>query len=331
MSEAKNRGATGRDRLSESNYAALFQQIILPFWKGGITGSIRTRDGLRLHTWHRLHPEARAQIFISHGYAENTLKYRELAHDFYQQGYSIFLWDHRGHGWSDRVGPQKHNVDVIRFSDYSDDLLQLVESLPRNPALPTFIFAHSMGGAIAIDFMQKNPGYIQAAVLSSPMLAPRLQGMPVPLVTWLAKSLSRLHAPDKCSVRSERTADYFWTFRLAGTRSRERFELFKKDTLEADLRLAGPTNRWVITAFESAAELMAPDRMARLHVPLFVASAGYDRLVRVEAIQQFCARAPGCEAHVYPESFHEIWNERDPIRNQYLDDVLAFYQRMEST
>ncbi|WP_141731742.1 alpha/beta hydrolase [Oligoflexus tunisiensis] len=331
MSETEKAVATGQGRLRESDYAAAFQQFIIPFWKGGISGFIKADDGLRLHIWYRLHPEARAQIFISHGYAESTLKYRELAYDFYQQGYSVFMWDHRGHGWSDRVGPQKHNVDVIRFTDYSDDLRKLVETLPRNPALPTFIFGHSMGGAIAIDFMQKHPSQIQAAVLSSPMLAPRLQGMPVPLVTWLAKSLARLHAPDKCSVRSEGTADHFWTFRLAGTRSRARFDLFKKDTLEADLRLAGPTNRWVITAFETAAGLLAPERMARLHMPLFVASAGYDRLVRAKAIRQFCARAPNCEEHVYPDSFHEIWNERDPIRDPYLDDVLAFFQRMENT
>jgi alpha-beta hydrolase superfamily lysophospholipase len=71
--------------------------------------------------------------------------------------------------------------------------------------------------------------------------------------------------------------------------------------------------------------------MARLGVPLFVATAGHDHLVRADAIRKFCAQATRCESHIYPESFHEIWNERDPIRQAYLDDVLAFYQRMEKT
>jgi alpha-beta hydrolase superfamily lysophospholipase len=99
--------------------------------------------------------------------------------------------------------------------------------------------------------------------------------------------------------------------------------------MEADLRMAGPTNRWVITTFETAAGLLAPERMKQLQAPLFVATAGFDRLVRADAIQEFCARAPNCEPHLYAESYHEIWNERDLIRNPYLDDVLSFYQRME--
>jgi lysophospholipase len=329
MAQARKDAVHSVDRISESDYANAFQEKILPFWKGGATEYIRVPDGLRLYTWHRQHPEARAQIFISHGYAESTLKYRELAFTFYQQGYSVYVWDHRGHGWSDRVGPQKHSVDVLRFTDYSDDLGHLLKQLPQNSRLPTFLFGHSMGGAIAIDYMQRHPNRIQAAVLSSPLLRPRLRGLPVSLVTWLAKSLSHMHAPDKCSVGSAQTAAEFWSFRLAGTRSRARFDLFKNETMEADLRMAGPTNRWVITTFETAAGLLAPERMKQLQAPLFVATAGFDRLVRADAIQEFCARAPNCEPHLYAESYHEIWNERDLIRNPYLDDVLSFYQRME--
>jgi lysophospholipase len=330
MTQAAKNAVQGCGRLSENAYAKTFQETILPFWKGGTEEFLRASDGLRLYTWHREHPEARAQIFISHGYAESTLKYRELAFTFYEQGYSVYVWDHRGHGWSDRIGPQKHSVDVVRFSDYSDDLDLVLTRLPRKKDLPIFLFGHSMGGAIAIDFMQKNPHRIQAAVLSSPLLLPHLRGLPVSLVTWLARTLARVHAPDKCSLGGAQTAAEFWSFKLAGTRSRARFDLFKNDTLEADLRMAGPTNRWVITTFGTAAGLLAPERMERLTVPLFVATAGYDRLVRANAIQEFCARAANCEPHLYAESHHEIWNERDFIRNPYLDDVLSFYQRMET-
>ncbi|MDQ3234668.1 MAG: alpha/beta hydrolase [Pseudobdellovibrionaceae bacterium] len=329
MIESGNDAPFADDRIGEGDYSSAFRDKIVPFWSAGTSTFIQARDGLRLYTWHRLHPQPSAQILISHGYSESSLKYRELAYTFFQRGYSVFTWDHRGHGLSDRVGPQKYSVDVIRFADYSDDLQSLIEILPLDSSLPTFVFAHSMGGAIAIDFMQKHPDRIQAAVLSSPMLVPRLHGLPVKLVTWVARSLAFLHAPDKCTLGSERTAAEFWSFPFAGTRSRARFDLFKKDTLAADLRLTGPTNRWIMTTFASAARLLEPERMARLRVPLFVATAGYDRLVRADAIREFCARAPNCESHLYAESFHEIWNERDKIRNPYLDDVLSFYQRME--
>lgn len=330
MTQAGKNAALQADRISESDYAKAFQEKIIPFWKGGITQHIQAPDGLRLYTWHRQHPKARGQIFISHGYAESTLKYRELAFTFYQHGYSVYVWDHRGHGWSDRIGPQRHSVDVRQFQDYAADLQHLLTIMPHSSHVPTFLFGHSLGGAIAIDFMQKNPERIQAAVLSSPLLIPRLRGLPVSWVTWLARSMARVHAPDKCSLGGAGTAKEFWSFRWAGTRSLARFDLFKNETLKADLRMAGPTNRWVITSFEAAASLLAPERMAQLSMPLFVATAGYDRLVRADAIQEFCARAPRAESHVYAESHHEIWNERDMIRNPYLDDILSFYQRMET-
>jgi lysophospholipase len=316
-------------RISEAGYAESYRNRILPFWKEGRETVLKTADGLRLYTWHRLHPSPRARIFISHGYAESTLKYRELAFAFYQKGYSVYVWDHRGHGWSDRVGPQKHSVDVVNFADYTADLDGIMQHLPRGPEVPTFLFGHSMGGAIAIDFMQKYPERVHAAVLSSPLLVPSLRGLPVSLVTWLARILARLHAPDKCSLGGARMAAEFWSFKFAGTRSRERFDLFYEETLKEDLRMAGPTNRWVLATFASAKGLLNPERMARLRMPLFVATAGYDRLVCAHAIQEFCRRAPHSEAHLYPESFHEIWNERDGIRNPYLDDVLSFYQRWE--
>ncbi|HET9237401.1 MAG TPA: alpha/beta fold hydrolase [Oligoflexus sp.] len=322
-------GWESEDRISEKGYAESYKKTILPFWKEGQETVLNAADGLRLYTWHRLHPNPRARIFIAHGYAESTMKYRELAFLFFQNAYSVYVWDHRGHGWSDRVGPEKHSVDVLNFPDYAADLHLIMQTLPQGPEVPTFLFGHSLGGAIAIDFMQKYPERVQAAVLSSPLLVPSLRGMPVAFAIWLARILARLHAPDKCSLGGAQTAAEFWSFKLAGTRSRERFEHFKEETMKADLRMAGPTNRWVLTTFAGARELLEPERMAKLRMPLFVATAGCDRLVRADAIQEFCRRAPSSEPHLYRESFHEIWNERDAIRNPYLDDVLSFYQRWE--
>lgn len=331
MTRAEPSRAADCGRLSENAYASAFQDRVVPFWNAGSSAFIKTLDGTQLYTWHRSHPEAKAQIIISHGYSENSLKYRELAYNFFQQRYSVFFLDHRGHGWSDRVGPDRYSVDIVRFSDYSDDLQFFAGSIGLKATLPTFIFAHSMGAAIALDFIQKCRGRIQAAVLSSPMFQPKLLGIPVPWVLGAARALARLHAADQCTFGSGRMAAEFWTFERAGTRSLPRFELFKAAALAADLRLAGPTNRWVSTVLETVPRLLDPDRIQRLAVPLFVATAGRDRLVEPRPIQDFCRRVKGSEAHLYPHSFHEIWNERDRIRNPYLDDVLAFYQRMENT
>jgi lysophospholipase len=318
----------GNDRISEDNYALAFQQQILPFWNAGNTSMLEGQDRLRLYTWYRVHPEARGQILVSHGYSENSLKYRELAFNFYQRGYSVFILDHRGHGFSDRVGPERHHVDVIRFSDYSDDFRRFYEAMPLDRTKSIFLFGHSMGGAIALDFLQKNPDAVQAAALSAPLFAPQVRGIPMFMILGLVRALSFFDRPDRFSLGANR-ANAEWTFNNAGTRSLARFEYFKQDILKHDLRLAGPTNRWVTTVVQEVASLLDDERVAKLKVPLFVAMAGKDKLVQPEPIRLFCQKAQQCRLQEFPDSFHELWNERDSIRNDFLDQVIAFYQNSE--
>lgn len=316
------------DRITESNYEAAFAATILPFWKAGTTRELLGHEGLRLYTWHRLHPKARGQILISHGYRENSLKYRELAYTFYQNGYSVFFVDHRGHGYSGRIGAETRAVDVKNFADYSEDFRLFTLAMPLDPQKPTGLFAHSMGSAIAIDFMEKNPGRIQAAVLSSPLIQPRLRGIPVSAALSLARFLAFTVGPE--SFPTGRRMAELMTFERSGTHSRVRYEFWKEATNKADLRLLGPTNRWAIQMLAYLPQLMQAERLAQLQIPIFLARAGEDKLVDAEAIELFCRKAPNCQLHDYAGSAHEIWNEEDQIRNGYLDDILQYYQRMET-
>jgi lysophospholipase len=72
-------------RIREASYAESYRNRILPFWKEGSETILKAAEGLRLYTWHRMHPNPRARIFISHGYAESTLKYRESFHEIWNE------------------------------------------------------------------------------------------------------------------------------------------------------------------------------------------------------------------------------------------------------
>ena len=77
---------------------------------------------IKLAYRHLVQPESavRKLMILVNGRAENMLKWTELAYDFYQQGYDVLLFDHRGQGYSQHIIPQKGHLDEFRF--YTDDM-----------------------------------------------------------------------------------------------------------------------------------------------------------------------------------------------------------------
>ena len=131
-------------------------------------------------------------IVISNGRTESFIKYKEVVYDLWHAGYSVYVFDHRGQGFSGRIlQPASEGSSseakralreighVERFNDYVDDLKTFVDRVVkpdsnRNLALLT----HSMGGAIASLYLQKHSGDFAAAVLMSPMHEPNISPLP---------------------------------------------------------------------------------------------------------------------------------------------------------
>ena len=61
-------------------------------------------------------------IVISNGRTESMAGYPELIWDLHQQGYSVYILDHRGQGFSTRLLPDPQKSYVEKFEDYVDDL-----------------------------------------------------------------------------------------------------------------------------------------------------------------------------------------------------------------
>lgn len=62
-------------------------------------------DGTRLRSYAAVNPEEKASIVMIHGFCEFFGKYHETAWRFYQEGYSVFFVELRGHGASGRNLP----------------------------------------------------------------------------------------------------------------------------------------------------------------------------------------------------------------------------------
>lgn len=111
--------------------------------------------------------KARASIQISHGLAEHAARYAGFADFLAARGYNTYAHDHRGHGhttapdaplgkFGDPDGGKKVIADVLAVHD-------LIAT--EYAGMPVIVFGHSMGGLIALNFVQKHAARIQGAAI----------------------------------------------------------------------------------------------------------------------------------------------------------------------
>lgn len=125
----------------------------------------------------------RALLIIVHGYSDHSGRYLNLVKDLVSRGFTVYGFDQRGHGRS--PGKRGH---INSFADFRHDLhtfTRLVAS--QQPDLPLFLFGHSLGGLIVLDFGLHHPQEIDAVIVS----APHLSDPPIsPLLATLSRALS---------------------------------------------------------------------------------------------------------------------------------------------
>lgn len=133
--------------------------------------------------WRREQSE-RSPIIIVHDLGEHTEHYRETALALVEHGYSVYIFDLRGHGRSGRRLGHAPSFDVL-----VKDLLQVAAWVRHKESgrLP-IILGHGIGALITIDFTKSHGNFCKAAILSAPCLE-----LTSP-VTWFARFVIKLLA-----------------------------------------------------------------------------------------------------------------------------------------
>ncbi len=124
--------------------------------------TFETFDGVELYGKANTVSEPRAAVVIVHGLCEHQGRYDYLTARLNAQGYSVYRFDHRGHG---RSGGQK--VYYASYDEIARDTDVVVDHvIAENPELPLFIIGHSMGGYGAALYGTMFPGKADGYVLS---------------------------------------------------------------------------------------------------------------------------------------------------------------------
>lgn len=314
-----------------SNFESFLKTTLLPFITQFPLSSIKSKDNINLFYRHYFHKERqnnekRELIILVNGRAENILKWGEVAYDFYQQGYDVLSFDHRGQGYSQRLLVDIEKGHIQNFMDYLDDMhkiLQKVTALFDYSA--QFIIAHSLGGLISTLYLGRYPHKIQRAIFFSPFY-----GIPLkkPRVDKLIVSTMCLAGFGKQYVwgKGRYHPIPFTKNNLTSCQPRIRW-MNKIIEMQPALKLGGPTFQWVNACF-SAFQLL-PESIANINLPILIFYAGNESIVDNSALMSYLPLFDQVQYHCINNASHEILFEEENIRQNVLQKSVPFLQKMK--
>lgn len=317
-------------------------------------------DGARIRTSFCPPPAGTAvkgHIILLPGFKEASEKYFEAVRDLHARGYAVWMMDWRGQGGSDRYLPQDpHKAHHLGYDAQVAALQQFIATrvVPGKDAhLPLHIIAHSMGGHITLRWLHDHnqpaadgtPGPVNSVMLSAPMLDINTS----PLPKSLARQMARF-ARAAGTLENFIPGGFGWVPPGAeNTLQKARNVLATSIDLDTvtskltsdpqrigvlanwflrkpELALGDPTYGWIYHTLRSVDILSQEDYLAAIKTPVLMSISGRERVVLKAASERAARLLPNCKRLDIPEARHEIWMERDELRNRWmkaLDDFLA--------
>ena len=259
---------------------------------------VRSADGTALYA-QEWQPELplRGVVCTLHGLGEHGGQYEMFSQVLGESGFAVTAPDHRGHGRSE--GKRGHTPSYRMLLDDVDAFVRDISA--RHPGLPRFLYGHSLGGNIALNYAIRRAPEIAGVIATCPWL--RLVREPGlfkrlavrmidPIAPWLTFSTSS--TPDDPEERDERGLD-------SGGAAAE-------DTLRAKLFHKQVSVRMYVGASRAASWALA--NAGRLAVPALVVHGELDPVTDPRASMEFAGRANGsCEIDVRPGMQHSVQAE----------------------
>lgn len=152
---------------------------------------IESSRGVELFTcrWLPADREAKAVIFICHGYAmECSVFMEDTGVRLAKAGYAVFGIDYEGHGKSGGTRCYIQSFDDL-VTDCATFFRSVAESI-KYKKKARFLYGESMGGVVALLIHRKQPNFWNGALLVAPMCKIAEELKPHPLVIGILKKLT---------------------------------------------------------------------------------------------------------------------------------------------
>ncbi|HYD18963.1 MAG TPA: alpha/beta hydrolase [Patescibacteria group bacterium] len=270
---------------------------------------------------------AKGTIVIGGGFRENVEKYFEVMRDLNSRGFDVYMMDWRGQGGSARYINGSAKAHHEGYDEQIAMLHQFVTSIVEPTAKKPLVYmGHSMGAHIGLRYLNEHDGVFDSAILTSPMIDIVTHGMPKKLARQMAKFA--------------KAGGYLEKYIPGGTDWVE--ENFKGNNKTSDpvrfgvdnenlkandaLKIGDPTYGWVYHTFASIDVLNDEDYLKAIKTPILMEISGQEKIVDRPAQDRALTLLPNARRVDIADAKHEIWMERDELRNQWLKEVDNFLE-----
>lgn len=248
------------------------------------------------HDHHRLYyhvypaKNPKAVLLFVHGLNEHSGRYLNPIRYFSPRGYSLYLFDHRGHGKSDGL---RSYVDG--FGTYLKDLDEFVRLVAREEkGKKIFMVGHSMGGQVVINYVGQFKNSVAGFLTSSANIEMAVK------IPWIKKTvgLALSKFVPRFTVTNE--IDPKWI-----SRDKEVVRAYKKDPLVSQkitLKLASEiidNQKGILKLAES------------IRLPGLIMHAGDDHICHPDGSKKFFRKLASTDKalKIYDGFYHELFNE----------------------
>lgn len=255
--------------------------------------------------------QARGTCIVCPGRTEFIEKYFEVARELQERGFTVLIIDWPGQGLSQRLldDPNKGHID--RFETFMGALHNGLDAMGETLPRPYVSLAHSMGGAIALAAIGQKLVTVDAAAFCAPMWGLPLGRMQRYFI-WAMRIMGRSNDFAQKPGPPERFKDNIVTH------DRAHWQL-NKDLTDAapELSLGPVTWGWLGASLDIFERMNKPRVLREIKIPVFVASAGEEKLIDNRSHQRVAAGLPDCEHITVEGAMHEILMETADKRKEF--------------
>jgi len=315
--------------ISDSEFAQKIGEIAARLDEIGQSGYFDSFDGAKMYYEYYPAEGATSNVVVIHGFTEFTKKFTEMIYYFTSLGSNVFIFDQRGHGLSYRQVSDPELAHIDSFDSYVKDFDEFINRIviPRSNGLSCRLFAHSMGCAVGVLWMQKHPDFFKKAVLSSPLIYAVTGGVPLLIVKrFVTKELRRGESPEH-SFRYTHGFDPNADFSKSSDMSRARFEynleLRRRNRLYQN---SAVTNGWLNESFKAGKRIIDRRALGNIVTSVLIFSAGKDTVVLTSYHKKLCRRLKNARMILLPESKHTPFTGTDETIKRYFTGIVDFYE-----
>lgn len=245
-------------------------------------------------------------VVLVHGYGEHSGRYQHVAKYFNAKSTIVCALDNYGHGHSG--GKRGHIPKFEQFFEIVNRFVNLAKQ--RHPNLPTFLYGHSMGGNLSLNYLFRyQPTDLKGVIATAS--AVKLAYEPPKILVWLGQITRKL--------MPSLTQD-----------NKIPLETLSRNPAIAPAYASDPLNHHKITSEEGIGLLEAGrylfDNQNETKTPLLLMHGTADGLIDVISSKQVAANTKGdVTLKLWEGFYHELHNE--PEQLEVLDYVWDWMQK----